>query len=145
MGTVDRWGGYTVNLLHYEDAATLAEAVLSGAGLSSGGDAKSTSSSWRSKAFLGTDGAPITFQDMCDAAVASGVYKASAPVKFTAAAEEAGSSRGKLMSNAATREALGGAWKPKYSSFEAFVASGAVDVYGTDARLGGGVGAAHAG
>ena len=144
MGTVDRWGGYTVNLLHYEDAATLAEAVLSGAGLSSD-DQSSSSSSWRSKALLGTDGAPITFQDMCDAAVASGVYKsASAPVKFTAD-EAAATSRGKLMSNAATREALGGAWKPKYSSFEAFVASGAVDIYGTDARLGGGVGAAHAG
>ena len=143
MGTVDRWGGYTVNLLHYEDAASLAEAVLSGAGLGLG-TSNSAHSSWRSRAFLGTDGAPITFQDMCDAAVASGVYKTSAPVTFTAA-EAAATSRGKLMSNAATREALGGEWKPKYSSFEAFVASGAVDVYGTDARLGGGVGAAHAG
>ena len=147
MGTVDRWGGYTVNLLHYEDAAGLAEAVLSGAGLTTTttGSSKSGSpSSWRSRAFLGTDGAPITFQDMCDAAVASGVYKTSSPVEFTAK-EAAATSRGKLMSNAATREALGGEWKPKYSSFEAFVASGAVDVYGTDARLGGGVGAAHAG
>lgn len=142
MGTVDRWGGYTVNLLHYEDAASLAEAVLSGAGL--GGGRSDSASSWRSKAFLGTDGAPITFQDMCDAAVASGVYKTSSPVKFTAA-ETAATSRGKLMSNAATREALGGAWSPKYSSFEAFVASGAADVYATDERLGGGVGAAHAG
>ena len=147
MGTVDRWGGYTVNLLHYEDAARLAEAVLSGAGLSSSSSndsSSSSSSSWRSKAFLGTDGAPITFQDMCDAAVASGVYKTSSPVKFTAE-EAAATSWGKLMSNAATREALGGVWQPKYSSFEAFVASGAVDLYGTDARLGGGVGAAHAG
>ena len=155
MGTVDRWGGYTVNLLHYEDAARLAEAVLSGAGLTGSGDdgggapsrcspSPSPPSSWRSRAFLGTDGAPITFQDMCDAAVASGSYKTSTPVKFTAE-EGASTSRGKLMSNAATREALGGQWQPKYSSFEAFVASGAVDVYGTDARLGGGVGAAHAG
>lgn len=155
MGTVDRWGGYTVNLLHYEDAARLAEAVLSGAGLTGSGDggggapsrcspSPSPPSSWRSRAFLGTDGAPITFQDMCDAAVASGSYKTSTPVKFTAE-EGASTSRGKLMSNAATREALGGEWQPKYSSFEAFVASGAVDVYGTDARLGGGVGAAHAG
>ena len=80
---------------------------------------------------------------MCDAAVASGVYKTSSPVKFTAE-EGKTTSRGKLMSNAATREALGGAWQPKYSSFEAFVASGAVDVYGTDARLGGGGGAGHA-
>lgn len=145
MGTVDRWGGYTVNLLHYEDAASLAEAVLSGAGLSSGSSGSTAPpSSWRSRAFLGTDGAPITFQDMCDAAVASGVYKTSSPVKFTADKAPA-TSRGKLMSNAATREALGGAWSPKYSSFEVFVASGAVDVYAADERLGGGVGAAHAG
>lgn len=27
MGEVPRWGGYTVNLIHYEDAATLTAAV----------------------------------------------------------------------------------------------------------------------
>ena len=27
MGKVPRWGGYTVNLIHYEDAARLAAAV----------------------------------------------------------------------------------------------------------------------
>lgn len=163
MGKVDRWGGYTVNLLHYEDAARLAEAVLSGNGAaaaaadkeksssdgSHSSNSSSPASSWRSRAFLGTDGAPITFQDMCDACVSSGIYKtsgssSSATVEFTASAE-ASSSKGKLMSNAATREALAGAWEPRYPSFEAFVASGAVDVYATDERLGGGVGAAHAG
>ncbi len=29
MGQVPRWGGYTVNLIHYEDAASLTAAVCS--------------------------------------------------------------------------------------------------------------------
>jgi nucleoside-diphosphate-sugar epimerase len=56
---VPRWGGYTVNLLHYEDAASLAVAAL-GAGPAS-----------RGRAYIGADGAPVTFQARARAAAAA--------------------------------------------------------------------------
>ena len=52
---VARWGGYTVNLIHYEDAASLCLAVLVGQGGEEAGP-------YRSRAFLGCDGAPVTFE-----------------------------------------------------------------------------------
>ena len=50
-----RWGGYTVNLIHYEDAASLCLAALQGRG-SEGG------AYYRARTFLGCDGAPVTFE-----------------------------------------------------------------------------------
>lgn len=111
-GEVERWGGYTVNLIHYEDAASLSVAILKGDGNEEG--------FYRSRAFLGTDGAPITFTDMMAAVESSGAYSGS--TTFTA---EEGESKGKLVSNSTTLRTLG--WKPHYSSFEQFMAGGARD------------------
>jgi hypothetical protein len=134
-GTVARDGGYVVNLLHYEDAAALATAVLSGSG-----SPPDPALGWRSRAFIGADGVPVTFQAMCDAAVASGVYGAGQEkVSFTGAP---GGSAGKRLLPQETRELSG--WSPKYESFAAFVAAGGRDAYGDDARLGA-AGAPHAG
>ena len=61
QGDVPRWGGYTVNLIHYEDAAALCLAVLQGTGAGTpegGGGAQHH----RSRTFLGCDGAPVTFE-----------------------------------------------------------------------------------
>lgn len=55
---VPRWGGYTVNLIHYEDAAALCLAVLRGAGAEDG-------QQYKGRTFLGCDGAPITFEVSC--------------------------------------------------------------------------------
>lgn len=53
--------------------------------------------------------------------MASGKFKGN--VEFTGPCN----SKGKLMSNKATRQKL--KWQPKYSSFEDFMHSGAADVY----------------
>lgn len=47
---IQRPGSYVVNLLHYEDAASLAAAVLA------------AGSKFRGKAFIGCDDEPVTFQ-----------------------------------------------------------------------------------
>ena len=135
-----RAGSYTVNLLHYEDAARLAFAVLSGEGNPPDG-------AWRSRTFLGCDGAPLTFDEMVAAAVGCpatcpGGVAPPGPISFAGSPD--GPSKGKRMTNPATRAALGG-WAPKYASFQAFTAGGGKDAWNSDARLGGvAEGAAHA-
>jgi nucleoside-diphosphate-sugar epimerase len=133
---VDRYGGYDVNLLHYEDAAALATAVLSGDGAPA-----ASPLGWRARAFIGADGAPVTFQAMCDAAVDSGAYPGAAKVNFTAAAPTGGRGLGKRLDPAGTRAALG--WAPSHASFVQFVEGGGQDAYTRDERLRGG--AAHQG
>lgn len=59
---------------------------------------------------------------MVDATVASGCYEGSAELTGPE-----GGSKGKQLSNTATREAL--QWQPKYTSFEAFMSQGAQDFY----------------
>lgn len=134
-GTVARDGGYVVNLLHYEDAAALAAAVLSGAGTP-----PDPALGWRSRAFIGADGVPVTFAAMCDAAVGSGVYGEGAKrVEFSGAP---GASAGKRLLPLETRKLLH--WAPKYASFASFVAGGGRDAYTDDERLSA-AGAPHAG
>mmetsp|Transcript_36403 Transcript_36403/g.102832 ORF Transcript_36403/g.102832 Transcript_36403/m.102832 type:complete len:364 (-) Transcript_36403:68-1159(-) len=125
MGEVKRWGGYRVNLIHYEDAASIAVKVLTG----------STDGPYRSKAFVGCDGSPISFQDMMDAVIATGKYEGSCT--FTG---EPGA-QGKNMSNEKSRQEL--QWEPKYSSFSAFMAAGATDFYSESSAVT--MGAAHQG
>lgn len=134
-----RSGSYMVNLLHYEDAAGLAGAVLGGAGSPPGG-------AWKSKVFLGCDGSPTTFTDMVAAAASCpatcpGGSPPPTPITFGGPADAP--SKGKRMTNPATRAALGG-WAPKYESFAAFCAGGGKDAYNSDPRLGRVEGAAHA-
>jgi nucleoside-diphosphate-sugar epimerase len=120
QGEVARYGGYVVNMLHYEDAAALAVAILRGDGAPKGG--------WRGKVFVGTDGHPLTFREMVDACLASGLFTGS--VDFTAPPPEGGVGLGKRVNNDATRRQLG--WAPKYSSFkDFFLVNKGVDFYKT--------------
>jgi nucleoside-diphosphate-sugar epimerase len=119
QGDVARYGGYTVNMLHYEDAARLAVAVLRGDGAPDG--------HWRGRVFVGADNHPLTFQEMVDACFDSGVFSGS--VKFTGPEPSAGTGLGKRVNNDVTRRMLGG-WEPKYASFEGFFkATGGKDFY----------------
>lgn len=131
QGEVARYGGYTVNMLHYEDAARLALAILRGDGNSSG-------SAYRGQVFVGTDGHPLTFTDMVDACFASGQFGGGS-VKFTGTPETSG--LGKVVSNESTRQQLGG-WTPKYASFKSFfLEDGGKDYYNSGAKTA--VGAPH--
>ncbi|EFJ47911.1 hypothetical protein VOLCADRAFT_45237, partial [Volvox carteri f. nagariensis] len=106
MGTVARPGGYVVNLLHYEDAAGMGAAILRGDG----------SGPFRGRVFLGTDGRPVTFEDMMEVSCDSGVFP-RVPVTFTGSFPEG---RGKRVFNTASRAALG-SWSPRYPSFAEFM------------------------
>jgi len=117
VGQVPRPGDNLVNLLHYEDAAALAVAVLAGAG---------ASAPYRGRVFLGCDNHPVTFRDMMDACTSSGVFKGS----VTWMQPDQGPNKSKRTDNSATRAALGG-WAPKYASFVSFMAEGARDWYNT--------------
>lgn len=118
QGEVARWGGYTVNLIHYEDAAGITAAILSGQGNESG-------SMYRGRIFLGCDGEPLTFRQMMDSIESSGVL--SGHVEFTGTE---GPVKGKCMTNEATKQQL--QWNPKYKSFKEFFLSGGKDWYCTE-------------
>lgn len=106
QGEVARWGGAIINLIHYEDAAGLAYAVLSGSG-------NADNAPYRGRAFLGCDDQPTTFQDMMDVIAESGVLPGK--VTFTG---PAGPSQGKRTKNEATRQQL--QWQPKYKNIGEF-------------------------
>lgn len=94
-----------VNLIHYEDAASLCVAAL-----------KSGSSS---VVYLGTDGVPVTRGDIATLTLASGAYADGAAPEFT----KTDGPLGRSMSNSWTREQLD--WQPLYPSFERFMTTGA--------------------
>lgn len=121
MGEVPRYGGYVVNMLHYEDAARMAFAILKGQG-------KPDGENFRGQIFVGTDGHPLTFQDMTDACFASGLF-GDGSVKFTGT-PESGGGKGKVVDNEYSKQQLGG-WKPKYDSFKQFFKDGGKDYYNT--------------
>ena len=110
QGQVARWGGYVVNLIHYEDAASLCAAVLAG----SGPGAKD--GLYRSEIFVGCDDMPISFEDMMASISRAGLEGLEGEVSFTE--QDGAGNSGKLMSNARTREMLG--WEPKYTSIDKF-------------------------
>ncbi|KXZ56139.1 hypothetical protein GPECTOR_1g118 [Gonium pectorale] len=117
---VPRPAGYVVNLLHYEDAAGMAAAILRGDG----------SGPFRGRVFLGADGHPIRFDDMIEACFSTGVFP-RVPVNFTGSLPEGGKSGlGKVVDASASLAALGG-WAPKYASFQVFMAAGGKDFYNT--------------
>ena len=66
----------------------------------------------------------MCLQDMMNACHTSGKFPGQ--VEFTG---DETSKKGKMMSNCQTREALN--WRPKYASFEDFMAAGANDFYNT--------------
>lgn len=117
---VSRWGGYTVNLIHYEDAASISAAILNGQGIPDG-------EVYRGRIFLGCDGNPITFREMMDSVESSGQFPGH--VDFVGVE---GPVKGKRMSNQATKTQLD--WEPKYGSFKEFFEGGAKDWYCEDAE-----------
>ena len=122
QGEVARWGGYIVNLIHYEDAARLTGAVLRGQGNSTTNTTEG-SGYYRGEVFLGCDNKPVTFADMMKAIEASGQL----PGKTTFSGEE-GPVKGKRMSNDATKKQL--QWEPVYGGgIEEFFAQGGHDWY----------------
>ncbi|GAQ92467.1 hypothetical protein KFL_010200030 [Klebsormidium nitens] len=88
-----------VNLIHYEDAASLAVAIL---------DAKP-----RGETFMGCDNHPVTRQEIMDIALESGHFKG--PFRGFEGKE---GGQGKKMHNDLTRAKLG--WQPRYHSFADF-------------------------
>ncbi|MEW5314259.1 MAG: hypothetical protein WDW38_005770 [Sanguina aurantia] len=114
MQQVPRFGGSGLNLLHYEDAASLTAAILRG----------SSSGPFRNRLFLGCDNHPLTYQDMMTAYESSAAFTWPGPCEFT---EKTGAGLTRLSNNSATRQEL--SWEPKYASFAAFMAAGGQDVY----------------
>eukprot|EP00879_Flechtneria_rotunda_P005880 GHRR01006186.1.p1 GENE.GHRR01006186.1~~GHRR01006186.1.p1 ORF type:complete len:376 (+),score=78.33 GHRR01006186.1:170-1297(+) len=132
QGEVARYGGYVVNMLHYEDAARMALAILKGDGCSDG-------SRWQGQVFVGCDNNPLTFQEMVDACFESGQFTGS--VKFTGMPNNGGG-KGKQVDNGYSRQQLGG-WQPKYPSFKQFFMDGGKDYYNTSGLFVAPVGAPH--
>lgn len=110
QGQVARWGGYVVNLIHYEDAASLCAAVLAG----SGPGAKD--GLYRSEVFVGCDDRPVSFEDMMSSIARAGLEGLEGEVSFTE--EDGAGNLGKQMSNGKTRAMLG--WAPKFTSIDQF-------------------------
>lgn len=117
MGSVERWGGYTVNLIHYQDAADVAAAILRGDGCGEG--------YYRSRVFLGADNHPVTFEDMMGAYFASDAVPEGGAVTFTGTSGSGG--RGKKVDASSTYQVLG--WTPRWESFAVFFGQGAQDWY----------------
>lgn len=135
QGEVARWGGAWVNMIHYEDAASLVAAVLKGSDSQSGSEGPVP---YRGRVFLGCDGVPVTFEEMMASIMASGQLPGR--VTFTGAE---GPSKGKRINNNATRAELG--WEPKYQDgMTGFFAGGGEDWYSMQARSAHAVGASHA-
>jgi len=89
-----------LNLIHYQDAASLCVAVMS--------------SGLKSRVFLGCDNNPVSKEDMMDACYASGKF-GDDKVVFTSTV----GSTGRSMNDDATRSAVN--WKPTYDSFQLFM------------------------
>eukprot|EP00897_Mesotaenium_endlicherianum_P008949 jgi/Mesen1/8082/ME000434S07325 len=100
MGKVESRPDYMLNLIHYEDAASLCVAILR--------------ARKRGQVFMGCDNHPVSREGVMDATVRSGKFEGS----FDGFTSEEGP-LGKLMNNDKTREAL--KWQPKYSSFASFL------------------------
>jgi nucleoside-diphosphate-sugar epimerase len=129
QGTVERYAGYTVNMLHYEDAARLAVAALrsDGAAAAAAAGEQPAAAGRRGHIYVGCDGVPLTFREMVDACLESGQF--TGEVTFTGATPSGPSGLGKRVANDATRAALG--WEPKYPSFREFFMAGGRDYYNT--------------
>jgi hypothetical protein len=86
-----------LNMLHYEDAARAALAVIA--------------ASQHGKVFLASDDVPVTRKEICEAALVSGCFPGATMPDFT---DEVGA-KGKTTDCSWTRKVLG--WKPRYQSF----------------------------
>ncbi|KAJ6688886.1 hypothetical protein OIU85_005326 [Salix viminalis] len=99
-GTVESRPDHILNLIHYEDAASLAVAILK--------------KKLRSRIFLGCDNHPLSRQEVMDLVAKSGKFSKKF-VAFTGTSDPLG----KRLNNSKTREEIG--WEPKYPSFAHFL------------------------
>ncbi|KAG5240938.1 NAD(P)-binding Rossmann-fold superfamily protein [Salix suchowensis] len=99
-GTVEFRPDHILNLIHYEDAASLAVAILK--------------KKLRSRILLGCDNHPLSRQEVMDLVAKSGKFSKKF-VAFTGTSDPLG----KRLNNSKTREEIG--WEPKYPSFAHFL------------------------
>ncbi|XP_039811550.1 uncharacterized protein LOC120674431 isoform X2 [Panicum virgatum] len=99
-GTLDARPDHVLNLIHYEDAASLAIAIMK-KGL-------------RSRVFVGCDNEPLSRQEIMDRVNRSGKFD----TEFQGFTGTDGP-LGKRMENSKTRAEIG--WQPKYPSFTEFL------------------------
>lgn len=96
QGTIEANPDHLVNLIHYEDAASLSVAILK--------------KKLRSRLFLGCDNHPVSRQEVMDLVAKSGKFDPT----FMGFTGNDGV-LGKKLDNSKTREEIG--WEPKYKSF----------------------------
>nr|XP_015892707.2 uncharacterized protein LOC107426913 [Ziziphus jujuba var. spinosa] len=101
-GIVESRPDHVLNLIHYEDAASLSVAILK--------------KRLRSRIFLGCDNHPLSRQEVMDLVNKSGKFSKKFEA-FTGTSDPLG----KRLNNSKTREEIG--WEPKYPSFAQFLAS----------------------
>ncbi|GAV87360.1 hypothetical protein CFOL_v3_30786 [Cephalotus follicularis] len=99
-GTVETRPDHILNLIHYEDAASLSVAILK--------------RKLRGRIFLGCDNHPLSRQEVMDLVDKSGKFSKKFD-SFTGTND----SLGKRLNNSKTRKEL--AWEPKYPSFARFL------------------------
>ncbi|XAR57129.1 hypothetical protein NMG60_11025161 [Bertholletia excelsa] len=101
-GTVDTRPDHILNLIHYEDAASLSIAILK--------------KKLRGRCFLGCDNHPLSRQEVMDLVNNSGKFSKKFEA-FTGTSDPLG----KKLNNMKTRKEIG--WEPKYPSFAQFLES----------------------
>ncbi|CAJ2677831.1 unnamed protein product [Trifolium pratense] len=101
-GIVDSRPDHILNLIHYEDAASLLVAILK--------------KKFRKQIFLGCDNHPLSRQEMMDLVNRSGKFS-----KHFSKFNVTDGPLGKRLNNTRTRQEVG--WEPKYPSFAHFLAS----------------------
>lgn len=99
-GTVEVRPDHILNLIHYEDAASLSITILK--------------KNLRGKTFLGCDNHPVSRQEVMELVNRSGKYSKKFEA-FTGTSD----ALGKKLNNSKTRAELG--WEPKYPSFAQFL------------------------
>ncbi|KAK7245712.1 hypothetical protein RIF29_40561 [Crotalaria pallida] len=99
-GIVESRPDHILNIIHYEDAASLSVAILK--------------KKFRGKIFLGCDNHPLSRQEIMDLVNQSGKFSKKFE-KFTGTDDPLG----KRLDNSKTRDEVG--WEPKYSSFAHFL------------------------
>ncbi|KAK2393973.1 hypothetical protein QL285_055861 [Trifolium repens] len=99
-GIVESRPDHILNLIHYEDAASLSVEILK--------------KQFRGKIFLGCDNHPLSRQELMDLVDKSGKFSKKFE-KFTGTDDPLG----KRLNNSRTREEVG--WEPKYTSFAYFL------------------------
>ncbi|KAI3469442.1 hypothetical protein Pfo_026105 [Paulownia fortunei] len=101
-GSVDIQPDHILNLIHYEDAASLSITILK--------------KKLRGRIFLGCDNHPLSRQEVMELVISSGKYSKKFE-GFTGTSDPLG----KKLNNSKTRTELG--WEPKYPSFAQFLES----------------------